>query len=632
MNPLAKKRTRNSHRHPQWLSHLLALLLLLTALPGMAAVRATVDRDAVYLDDIFTLIIEADGQASNSAPDLSPLEKDFDVLGSSTSTQVSIFNGQRNDKTQWHIQLQPRHQGELRIPPLKVDGQRTRAITLKVAAAPQQSSAQTGQHAFIESDVGSHDNAVYVQQQIPYSVRLYYDDSLRDGELIAPEPDNAVVERLGEEKRYDTVRNGRRYHVLEYNYVISAEKSGELSIPPARFHGTMTAPQQRGRRSRSIVDDFFANSPFANDPFFRDRLGGGLFDDPFARAGKPVNIRGQAITMTIKPRPAAAANPWLPAEAVTLSDSWTDNPPRLKAGEPVTRTLTLQAKGLSGSQIPQLPLATPPNTRLYAESSEQENRTDGETIYGLRTQTVTYIPAAQGMLTIPPVTLKWWDTGNDKPAETTLPAWQFNVEPGAPGMASQTPPAPSAAPAATEPKPSADDAGQNEPNLLVTFRDVLETHQREFLLGSGALVGLFVLLIALSRRTKRLPPQPHSSEEKTAASPQARRQWPGQKEAVRHLEQACAANDRQAASRALLELAEARWPDSPPRSLDALAAQLESGQSSPVRELDRSLYAASNTDWHGSALWQALRQGVQEKHVNPASHDDELKPLYPSSA
>ncbi|HGX92829.1 MAG TPA: hypothetical protein ENK35_05880, partial [Candidatus Tenderia sp.] len=132
MNPLAKKRTRNSHRHPQWLSHLLALLLLLTALPGMAAVRATVDRDAVYLDDIFTLIIEADGQASNSAPDLSPLEKDFDVLGSSTSTQVSIFNGQRNDKTQWHIQLQPRHQGELRIPPLKVDGQRTRAIMLTV--------------------------------------------------------------------------------------------------------------------------------------------------------------------------------------------------------------------------------------------------------------------------------------------------------------------------------------------------------------------------------------------------------------------------------------------------------------------------------------------------------------------
>jgi len=588
--------TRHLRRQPLWSATLMALLLLLAAGSGTAAVRANLDRDTVYADDIFTLIIESDGQSSGQ-PDLTPLEKDFEVLGTSTSTQVSIFNGRRSDKTRWHVQLQPRHHGQLQIPPIEIGGQRTNAITLEVSEAPQQPATQAGQHVFIESEVGTGDKPVYVQQQIPYTVRLYYDGRLQGGELSAPEPENTVVERLGKEKSYNTVRNGREYYVIERNYVISAEKSGDLSIPPAHFRGRIALPQeQRTRRSRSPMDEFFANSPFGNDPF--------------ASPSKPVNVRGHAINMTIKPRPAAATQPWLPAEAIKLGDSWTENPPQFKVGEPVSRTITIQARGLSGSQIPKLNIAAPANARVYPEAPTQENRTNGKTIYGIRTRTLTYIPSAQGTLEIAPLTLKWWDTFNDKPASTTLPAWQFNVQPGAPGTANEAQAAP--------PQPAAKTGDNNEPAIHETVQD-----NRHWLITGGGILLAFALLLAiLARRAKR--------QQRTRMPATEQHNPPDRKSTLRELEKACADNNPHAAAEALLKLGQAHWPDDPPRSLSALAACIETGQTL-LRELDRSLYAADDSNWNGATLWDVFRHGLQEKKAARQHHDDGLKPLYPDS-
>jgi len=81
-------------RRPLWSTTLLALLLLLVTTSGTAAVRASLDRDVIYTDDIFILTIESDGQ--------------------------------------------------LRIPPIEIGGQRTTAITLNVSEAPQLSATETG--------------------------------------------------------------------------------------------------------------------------------------------------------------------------------------------------------------------------------------------------------------------------------------------------------------------------------------------------------------------------------------------------------------------------------------------------------------------------------------------------------
>ncbi|MEZ5581408.1 MAG: hypothetical protein R3F37_00205 [Candidatus Competibacteraceae bacterium] len=66
----------------------------------------------------------------------------------------------------------------------------------------------------------------YVQAQVQYTVRLLFAVPLLDGSLDAPQPANAVVERLGDDVSYETQRNGRRYRVIERRYALFAQRSG----------------------------------------------------------------------------------------------------------------------------------------------------------------------------------------------------------------------------------------------------------------------------------------------------------------------------------------------------------------------------------------------------------------------
>ncbi len=611
--------------HTPLIPVLLALVMLLAASPGQAAVRALLDRDTVFEGDSVTLTLEADGSQRNAAPNLAPLEKDFEVLGTSTSTQMSIINGQVSNKTRWHVQLQPRHRGELIVPPIAVGTERTVPLRLKVTEVPEQAISQAGQPVFVQAEVQAVDKPIYVQQQIPYTVRLYYDARLQKGELNAPEPENAVVEQLGEDRRYHTTVDGRPYNVIERHYVISPEKSGALHIPPATFRGRIAADTPRSRnRPRSMMEQFLQDSPFANDPFFRNRLlDDDFFASPFGNPGKPVAARSRAIDIDVKPRPAAAGNNWLPAQAVTLTDSWTEQPPEFKVGEPVTRTITIQTQGLAGSQIPELTIEAPDNARLYPETPSHESRTDGKTIYGIRRQTLTYIADREGTLDIPAIHLDWWNTRTNRADSSTLPAWQFHIQPGAAGSGA-TPPVVSPQPQ-TSGKTTATPARTDRP---ATWKQNLLAHWPWLLLAVGLLLSLAAILPwrRLARRHTGTVTNSGEKPQPNQQSPRPHR--PDEKSALQALKKACEENDRHAAARALLILGHAHWPKDPPRSLGALAARLEQGQSQ-LQALDRSLYAGEETAWNGTELWAIFRHGLPVGKARRQNTDDDLQPLYP---
>ena len=72
----------------------LSVLLAMFSTSVWAGVSATLDRTAIAEGDTVTLTIVAEGQQSQGAqPDLSPLRKDFTILGTSTSQQMQIING-----------------------------------------------------------------------------------------------------------------------------------------------------------------------------------------------------------------------------------------------------------------------------------------------------------------------------------------------------------------------------------------------------------------------------------------------------------------------------------------------------------------------------------------------------------
>ena len=90
---------------------LLMLSLLAMFSSNVAAdVHATLDRTTIAAGDTVTLTIEAEGQHSQGAqPDLSPLRKDFTILGTSTSQQMQIINGRMSSSASLRVELEPKH-------------------------------------------------------------------------------------------------------------------------------------------------------------------------------------------------------------------------------------------------------------------------------------------------------------------------------------------------------------------------------------------------------------------------------------------------------------------------------------------------------------------------------------------
>ena len=577
------------------------LLSLLLCMPAMAEVRAHLDRDRVYVGDPVTLVIESSG-ASSGDPDLSPLKKDFRVLGTATSTQFSFVNGRTSNRTTWTVQLGPLQLGKLRIPPIQVGAEQTTALELEVTEVPEQVSAQQSEHLFLEAEVDIGDHA-YVQQQIPYTLRFYSDDSVVSGELRAPQPRDALIRQLGNDRHYNVTRNKRQYRVTERRYMISAEKSGELQIPPATFSGQLRSAQTMpgGVPQSGMMQRFFRNTPFAG--------------------GKPVRAHSQAITIDVRPRPAAAGGHWLPAEGVELHDSWTQDPPQLRAGEPVSRTISIRATGLSETQIPELQLEPPEQTRVYPETPVNDSHTDGDRVYALSRQTFTYIPGRAGELTIPAVELPWWNTRSDEQAIARLPQWVIKVAAG------------SGAPASARNQAS---MPQRQPGMPTQgTRD--GPRQMDGAGGGGfemrgwhwlalIVLGLALVLLLARKRLAAAIVAKSSAARQTAPQPSIRA--PDTAGLLSELQTACVANDARAAALALLELGRARWPDDPPNSLGELAQRLGEGRET-IMALDRALYAADTSTWDGAGLWRLVSESWEKDASPPKPTAEALAPLYP---
>src|SRR3546814_7930682 len=59
--------------------------------------------------------------------------------------------------------------------------------------------------------------------------------SLLDGDLDTPQVDGADLRRIGDDVSYQRVIAGRRYQTLERRFVMSPERSGELTLGGPRF-------------------------------------------------------------------------------------------------------------------------------------------------------------------------------------------------------------------------------------------------------------------------------------------------------------------------------------------------------------------------------------------------------------
>ena len=102
----------------RFLKFIIILIVSLAPATGIAAqLQAVPDRTKVGLEESFTIELRSTGSV-DGAPDLSVLEKDFEILGRSQSSQIQIVNGDMSRIATWSISLMARSEGRKTISPL----------------------------------------------------------------------------------------------------------------------------------------------------------------------------------------------------------------------------------------------------------------------------------------------------------------------------------------------------------------------------------------------------------------------------------------------------------------------------------------------------------------------------------
>lgn len=557
------------------------ILLTLSALmlffsPAFSAdIKVFVDQDQLRVDQSFRLFFEAEGSVDDD-PDFTPLKLNFEILGRNVSSSTSIVNGSISSKKTWTLTLMAKQSGTLKIPAVSFGADKSPSLALTIGTADSLSKTYQGKDLYLEVDADP--KSAYVQQQVTYSVRLYRRVEITNASLSEPEfsAGEAIIEKIGNDRSYENIVNGRRYLVIERQYAVFPQQPGALEIAPILFSGQLLQNQR----------SFFG---------------------PMAQAGPTRRFSSDPVSLEIKPIPSSfTGKPWLPVKNLQISEDWSTDPSQLIVGEPATRTLKLTAMGTLASVLPKLSADQIAQFKLYPDTPQLENQYHKQLAVGTRVEKIAIIPTSAGSFMLPEQRIHWWNTVTDQQETLVINGKMLQVAP----------------PVITQPPVSAE-----EPNLLspieppkpanlpgVHKKDAFVWKTLTFIFAAGWLLTTLAWF-----RSKKAGVRINTEQNKVATNPSQSRD---------QLQQACKINDATTAAKSLLEWGKQTWPADPPCNLAEIGSRTNIELHKQIERLNAVLYSQKPSAWAGQDLWQVF----QQTKIDPVSREDSqtscLKGLY----
>ncbi|MCF7970967.1 MAG: BatD family protein [Methylococcaceae bacterium] len=526
-------------------------LSLLTSPLFAADISVKVDRNPVNLNESFQIIFSSTDKPDGE-PDFSPLEKDFEILNKSQQQSTQISNARVTKVIQWVLTVMAKHEGTLMIPVINFGQDSSQFAALVVNKI--QVAAKSNEDLFLQVDVSN--TRPYIQEQVIYTLKLYRKVNISQAALTEPKLANAVIEKLGEDKNYNSDYQGENYVVTERKYAIFPQRSEIMLIEPL----TLTA---------DVID---ANQPRYNGFFNRQNT-------------RTQRVNSEAITLDVQAKPAAAADKyWLPAEQVYLEEKWSADIAHTKVGEPVTRTLSLLIKGATQGALPELYMDNmPANLKAYPDQPTLKETAQDDSIIAYREEKIALIPGVAGSYTLPAIEISWWNTTTQKMevariAERTMTAiaGANNSVAPMPTIVTET-----AIPTATD--------GNATIKITSPAYETLWFWLTIFFAGAW-----FVTLIYFLSRNRKAT--------KTETNPALTEKV---QEINKALKKACTNNEPVQAKEALIQWGREQFNQS---NLTKIAAQCAPVLQSEILVLNAVLYGGKNEKWHGATLWTAFKE------------------------
>ena len=251
---------------------------------------------------------------------------------------------------------------------------------------------------------------------------------------------------------------------------------------------------------------------------------------------------------------------------------------------------------------------------MYPDQPQLNDEVTDKGVRSTRIESVAIVPSKGGKITLPPITVKWWDTSSNQIRETKLSGTTLTVKPAvnSPELLPNSPPI------SINPKEN------SEENQGVTAAEAKPSNLLLWLLGVSNLVmfGLVICLLVLWRKALHQEPSissdnlPELTEQKESA-------------VFKQLKQCAKTNDHRHFRETLISWANLYWQQ-PIHTLNDIAeVSATTSLKSQLEALDQALYRSGNTDnIELGTLYdelKTLRQESKEKAVSKGKH---LKPLY----
>jgi len=546
-----------------------AVICLFTAMQALAqqtAVRSELSSDTITRDESVTLTITAIGL--DGELDASSLNKDFEVVGRSSSRQVSTVTGSNNQAVTtsvvtWALELLPRDVGVFTVPAVSVRGQKSPLLTLTVNEIPSGAKRDI----FVEATVDTQEP--WVQSQVTMTLRVYQAIDIVDGGLDVPVGDDLVVERIGEDSREAQLRDGRQYSVTERRFALFPQKSGITTIEPITL--SVTVPAEASR-----VRGFFSPT-------------------------RKITRRTSPITLNVQARPPNGPLWWLPARKVQLERTWSGDPDAAQVDQPLTRSIVLRATGVLDSQLPDIEIPAIEGLSLYAEQPVRAMAANEAGLIAEQRINWAIIPQRAGELVLPAINIEWFNTQTGNKETAVLAAETISVKASSASAGTD-----SASVSSSDSLQSHADTSAITQSLLPGDTGVvqqesvqdeqamsdqiaeLENSSTTWRNAAVAALALWLVSAALFfyRRFRFRPEQGLGAVRSKGQSLYSK------VSPLAGVEASCKEGDLTSVQRSLLEWSSRQWADQAPLTLSSLAQKIpESDARTLVRKLDAALYS-----------------------------------------
>jgi hypothetical protein len=290
---------------------------------------------------------------------------------------------------------------------------------------------------------------------------------------------------------------------------------------------------------------------------------------------------------------------WLSAEQMVLKQDWSGDIQQMKVGEPLTRTLSLVAKGTTVGQLPELNTSnTNDQLKAYPDQPvlQEQKKVDG--LLAFREEKIALIPSKAGSYTLPAIEIPWFNTQSQKMEIAKIPETTLNTVAAATQTVAIEPEMTSTLPEKVETAPVINSSQETTIWLWVSV-----------FLGAGWLI---TVVIFLTKRTVKKPVIENNDADISL------------KACVKDLKNACANNNALAAKDALLEWGRQKFNAT---NLGAIAGFCDARLRDEILHLNHTLYGKDVGLWQGKKLFQTFTENkALERITTPV--DKSLEPLY----